>query len=73
MSSLYQVLSTSRFARDYKALAKRNPQVISQVEAMVGILQQDPYNRSGRHRMKRGSGASLWGTTGFATTSLGKM
>jgi addiction module RelE/StbE family toxin len=53
MSSLYQVLSTSRFARDYKALAKRNPQVISQVEAMVGILQQDPYNRSGRHRIKK--------------------
>lgn len=53
MSPPYRVLSTSRFERDYKTLAKRSLQVISLVEAMVRILQQDPYNRSGRYGIKK--------------------
>jgi mRNA-degrading endonuclease RelE of RelBE toxin-antitoxin system len=53
MPAAYRVVSTSRFARDYKALVKRSPQVISFVEAMVGALRQDPYNRSGHHNIKK--------------------
>ncbi len=53
MPPAYRVVSTSRFARDYKALVKRAPQAISYVEAMVQALREDPYNRSGRHKMKK--------------------
>ncbi len=49
----YHVLSSSRFDRDYRSLAKRRPQVIPQVEAMVDALRQDPYNKSGRHKIKK--------------------
>jgi addiction module RelE/StbE family toxin len=53
MPSAYRIISSSYFERDYKALAKRNPQVISRVEAMVEALRQDPYNRSGKHNIKK--------------------
>lgn len=49
----YRVVVASRFERDYKALAKRHPQAIPRVEAMVEALKQDPYNRSGRHNIKK--------------------
>jgi addiction module RelE/StbE family toxin len=49
----YRVVATSRFERDYKALAKCHPQAIPRVEAMVEALKQDPYNRSGRYNIKK--------------------
>lgn len=53
MLSDYRVISSSHFDRDYKALAKHNPQVIPHVEAMVEILRQDPYNRSRQHNIRK--------------------
>lgn len=49
----YRVVATSRFERDFKALAKRHPQVIRRVEAMVEVVSKDPYNRSQRHNIKK--------------------
>lgn len=53
MPTRYRVVTSSRFDRDYKALAKRNPQVIPRVESMVEALRQDPYNISSQHKIKK--------------------
>ncbi|HEY5595855.1 MAG TPA: hypothetical protein VIL47_01145 [Candidatus Bipolaricaulota bacterium] len=49
----YLLVSTSHFDRDYKSLAKRTPEAISHVEAMEAALREDPYNRSGKHNIKK--------------------
>ena len=49
----YRVVATSRFERDFQALAKRHPQVIRRVKAMVEVLSEDPYNRSRQHNIKK--------------------
>jgi len=49
----YCVVASSRFERDYKALAKRHPPAIPRVEAMVAALRQDPYNRSRRYNIRK--------------------
>lgn len=49
----YRLVSTSHFDRDYKSLAKRTPEAIPHVEAMLEALREDPYNRSGRHNIKK--------------------
>ena len=49
----YRILSTSHFDRDYKSLARRTPEAIFRVEAMVKALREDPYDRSGRHNIKK--------------------
>jgi len=49
----YRILSTPHFDRDYKSLARRTPGAISHVEAMVEVLREDPYARSGRHNVKK--------------------
>lgn len=49
----YSILSTSHFERDYKSLLKRLPEAIAHVEVMVEALRADPYNRSGRHNIRK--------------------
>lgn len=55
----YRVVSTSRFARDYRALIKRNPQVIPLIEAMIEALRQDPYNRGKQHKIRKLKGLKV--------------
>jgi mRNA-degrading endonuclease RelE of RelBE toxin-antitoxin system len=53
MPAAYHIVNSSHFDRDYESLAKKNPQVISRVEAMVEALRHDPYNRSTQHNIKK--------------------
>lgn len=53
MPSPYRVVSSSHFDRDYKALVKRNPQILHRVESMVEALRQDPYNVGREHKIKK--------------------
>lgn len=59
MPSAYRVVSTSRFARDYRGLVKHNPQAISFVEAMIEALRQDPYNRSKQYKIRKLKGLKV--------------
>ncbi|GBC76334.1 hypothetical protein HRbin07_00533 [bacterium HR07] len=59
MPPAYRVVSTSHFARDYRTLIKRNPQVIPLIEAMIEALRQDPYNRTKQHRIKKLKGLKV--------------
>ena len=45
----FAVLSSPRFERDFRALAKRHAQLLPLREQLLTILRTDPANRSCRH------------------------
>ncbi len=49
MASRFAVLSSPRFERDFRALARRHPELLSLREQLLTILSTDPTNQSRRH------------------------
>jgi mRNA-degrading endonuclease RelE of RelBE toxin-antitoxin system len=47
------VLTTPSFDRDFRKILKSNPSLESALHELAAILSQDPYNRSGRHPIKK--------------------
>jgi hypothetical protein len=54
----FSVTATSRFERDYRSLLKRHSDLVEHYATAVAILQQDPYNRSRVHPIKKLEGVA---------------
>lgn len=52
----YRVLTTPAFEREFRALAKGDAKLVGAFEELVGTLKEDPFNRSGRHKIKKLAG-----------------
>jgi mRNA-degrading endonuclease RelE of RelBE toxin-antitoxin system len=53
MAASFRILTTPSFDRDFRKIAKGNPALESALHELATTLCQDPYNRSGRHPIKK--------------------
>jgi mRNA-degrading endonuclease RelE of RelBE toxin-antitoxin system len=51
-----RVLTTPAFEREFRKAAKGNAALLATLEELLGILQEDPHNRTGRHNIKKLAG-----------------
>ena len=53
MPASYRVLTTPTFVREFRKLARKNPQAIKHLDRMMKALQVDPWNRTRTHNIKQ--------------------
>lgn len=53
MTPRFVVRTTSGFDRSLRKLSRRHAELVDLYEAVVRILEHDPYNRSGTHPIKK--------------------
>lgn len=53
MPSLYRVLTTPSFEREFRKISKKNSGLVGALEELLAILAEDPYNHSSRHLIKK--------------------
>src|SRR6266567_1618801 len=81
MSPTYRTLTTSAFERDARSITRRNTRLLRVLDRLLNVLAEDPYNKSGRHDIKKLTGLKpgegQWRirreTTGCAMKSLAGM
>jgi mRNA-degrading endonuclease YafQ of YafQ-DinJ toxin-antitoxin module len=56
MPEPFSVLTTPAFERDFRKVSKGNPILINALEELIAKLQEDPYNHTGRHKIKKLAG-----------------
>jgi mRNA-degrading endonuclease RelE of RelBE toxin-antitoxin system len=56
MAGLFRVLTTPAFEREFRAISKKDPALLRALEELIGILSEDPHNRSRRHKIKKLAG-----------------
>ena len=56
MPEPFAVLITPAFERDFRKASKVNPILINALEELIVTLQEDPYNHSGQHKIKKLTG-----------------
>jgi len=55
----FRILTTRGYERDFRAISRGRPSVIDAMEELLAILRRDPYNRSGRHQIKKLTGCKV--------------
>jgi mRNA-degrading endonuclease RelE of RelBE toxin-antitoxin system len=53
MTSRFRVLTTPAFERDFRRTSKGNQVLVHALEGLVGILAEDPHNRSGQYAIQK--------------------
>jgi mRNA-degrading endonuclease RelE of RelBE toxin-antitoxin system len=53
MSGAFEVLTTTRFDRELKKLARAHPTAADEYESVLAALSTDPYNRTRRFPIKK--------------------
>jgi mRNA-degrading endonuclease RelE of RelBE toxin-antitoxin system len=53
MADEHRVLTTPAFERDFRKASKGNPALVGALEQLLGVLRNDPHNRSGKHNIKK--------------------
>ena len=56
MVSSFRTLTTPTFERDTRKILRRNARFLRMLERMLAALEEDPYNRSGKHDIKKLAG-----------------
>src|SRR6266404_8978831 len=56
MSPTYRTLTTSAFERDARSITRRNARLLRVLDRLLNVLAEDPYNKSGRHDIKKLTG-----------------
>jgi mRNA-degrading endonuclease RelE of RelBE toxin-antitoxin system len=56
MAGTFSVLTTPAFERNFQKLARGNPALVGALDRLIAILGVDPYNRSGRHPIRKLAG-----------------
>jgi mRNA-degrading endonuclease RelE of RelBE toxin-antitoxin system len=56
MGTLFRVLTTPAFEREFKAISRKNSILVRALEELAEILGSDPQNRSGHHKIKKLAG-----------------
>jgi mRNA-degrading endonuclease RelE of RelBE toxin-antitoxin system len=54
--SPFRVLTTPGYERDFRTISRGRRSVADAMEELLVILRRDPYNRNGRHQIKKLSG-----------------
>ena len=58
MAEAFRVLTTPAFERNFRALSKKDKQLVRALQELIDVLSADPHNRSGRHPIKKLGGLS---------------
>jgi mRNA-degrading endonuclease RelE of RelBE toxin-antitoxin system len=53
MPEPFRVLTSPAFEREFRKLSKGNAALVSAFDELLAILQVDPQNRTGRHKIKK--------------------
>ena len=53
MAESFRVLTSPAFEREFRKISKGNPALIEAFEELLAILQEDPQNRTARHKIKK--------------------
>ena len=53
MAAHFRVVTTPAFEREFRKTAKGNPALAYALEELLSIMEDDPHNRSGRHKIKK--------------------
>jgi len=53
MTSHFRLVATPPFERDVRKLTKRSPKLVALVEGLLDILEEDPYNATGEHDIRK--------------------
>jgi mRNA-degrading endonuclease RelE of RelBE toxin-antitoxin system len=56
MPGSFRVLTTPAFEREFRKIASGNPALAAALDELIKILQEDPYNRTRRHAIKKLAG-----------------
>lgn len=56
MAQRFRTVATPGYQRDVRNVTKRNPSLLSTIEHLLDILEQDPYNTSRQHSIKKLAG-----------------
>jgi mRNA-degrading endonuclease RelE of RelBE toxin-antitoxin system len=56
MPGSFRVLTTPAFEREFRKAVKADSALLAAIEELLGVLQEDPHNRSGRHAIKKLAG-----------------
>jgi mRNA-degrading endonuclease RelE of RelBE toxin-antitoxin system len=57
-SNLFRILTTPGYERDFRTISRGRSSVLGATEELLGILRYDPYNRTGRHQIKKLAGCN---------------
>jgi mRNA-degrading endonuclease RelE of RelBE toxin-antitoxin system len=49
----FRVLTSPAFEREFRKISKGNPALIDAFEELLAILEEDPQNRTARHKIKK--------------------
>ena len=56
MPSSFRALTTPAFERDVRSLTRRDTRILRLLEKTLGVLEEDPFNRSRMHDIKKLAG-----------------
>ena len=56
MPDQYSVLTTRAFERDFRKASKGSAVLVGALEELLGVLRNDPHNRTGQHNIKKLAG-----------------
>jgi mRNA-degrading endonuclease RelE of RelBE toxin-antitoxin system len=53
MPAVFRVLTTPTFEREFRRTSRGDRTLVQALEELLGILRQDPHNRTGQHKIKK--------------------
>ena len=56
MPDQHSVLTTPAFERDFRKASKGSAALVRALEELLGVLRNDPHNRTGQHNIKKLAG-----------------
>ncbi len=56
MAGPFRVLTTPAFEREFRAISRKDSNLVRALEELIAILSDNPHNRSGRHKIKKLAG-----------------
>ncbi|HEV2718247.1 MAG TPA: hypothetical protein VGU64_23480 [Terriglobales bacterium] len=56
MAGAFRVLTTPTFEREFRKTSRGDPTLVLALEELLGILRQDPHNRTHEHKIKKLAG-----------------
>jgi mRNA-degrading endonuclease RelE of RelBE toxin-antitoxin system len=56
MPDQYSALTTPAFERDFRKASKGSAALVGALEELLGVLRNDPHNRTGQHNIKKLAG-----------------
>jgi mRNA-degrading endonuclease RelE of RelBE toxin-antitoxin system len=56
MAGAFRVLTTPTFEREFRRTSRGDPTLVQALEELLGVLREDPHNRTGRYKIKKLTG-----------------